>query len=374
MTQQHSGLKQTALHAEHSALGASFTDFGGWDMPLKYGSELAEHRAVREAAGLFDLSHMGEVWVSGPEAARFLNTALVGNLAVVAVGKAKYSLLCNEQGGIIDDLIVYRISDDRFLVVPNAGNARAVAAELVARAEGFDAQVRDASAETSLIAVQGPASESIVMDMVGEDHRQTVRDLPYYAWAAVVVQDVEVLLARTGYTGEDGFELYLPNDKAALVWRLALETGADRGLIAAGLAARDSLRLEAGMPLYGNELGVDGNPFEAGLGPVVSFKKEETFVGREALETVKAEGVNRVLVALRGAGRRAGRGGYAVHAGGEQIGTITSGQPSPTLGYPIALAYVQPDFAAVGTAVEVDLRGKLEPFEVVALPFYKKQA
>ncbi len=377
--------KRTSLYESHQALDASFTDFGGWDMPLRYGSELAEHRAVREAAGLFDLSHMGEIWVSGPEAGRFLNSALVGNLAVVAVGKAKYSLLCNAQGGIIDDLIVYRIAgpavvdtageeaESRFLVVPNAGNAPVVAAELAARSAGFDVEVIDASADTSLIAVQGPASAAIVTDMVGEDHRQAVADLPYYAWTSVVVGDVDVLLARTGYTGEDGFELYLPNDRAAEVWRLALEVGAERGLIAAGLAARDSLRLEAGMPLYGNELGLEGNPFEAGLGPVVSFKKEETFVGREALEAIKAEGTSRVLVGLRGTGRRAGRGGYTVHAGGEQIGTITSGQPSPTLGYPIALAYVNPEFAEVGTSVEVDLRGKLEPFEVVALPFYKRQ-
>ena len=386
-------LKHTALHEEHAALGASFTDFGGWDMPLRYGSELAEHRAVREAAGLFDLSHMGEVWVSGPDAGTFLNTALVGNLAVIAVGKAKYSLIVNEQGGIIDDLIVYRIADERYLVVPNAGNAPTVVAELTARAAGFDVEVVDASADTSLIAVQGPASEAILLDMVREEDRQAVIDLPYYAWVAVKSGDIDaalgggaentavvdgaggsidVLLARTGYTGEDGFELYVPNDRAAEIWRLALSLGEPRGLIAAGLAARDSLRLEAGMPLYGNELGLDTTPFEAGLGPVVSFKKDEAFVGRAALEAAKEAGANRVLVGLRGAGRRAGRGGYAVHAGGAQIGAITSGQPSPTLGYPVAIAYVDPAFAEVGTAVEVDLRGKLEPFEVVALPFYKR--
>lgn len=366
-------LKHTALHAEHQALGASFTDFGGWDMPLRYGSELAEHRAVREAAGLFDLSHMGEVWVSGPDAATFLNTALVGNLAVVKEGKAKYSLIVNAEGGIIDDLIVYRIAETRFLVVPNAGNAPTVVTELIARSAGFDVEIFDASAETSLIAVQGPASEAILLDMVDDGHSQAVTDLPYYAWVAVKSGDIDVLLARTGYTGEDGFELYLPNDHAAEVWRLALEVGGPRGLIAAGLAARDSLRLEAGMPLYGNELSLDTTPFEAGLGPVVSFKKDETFVGRVALEAAKEAGAKRVLVGLRGAGRRAGRGGYAVHAGGAQIGEITSGQPSPTLGYPIALAYVDAAFSEVGTAVEVDLRGKLEPFEVVALPFYKRK-
>ncbi len=369
-------LKHTALHEEHAALGASFTDFGGWDMPLRYGSELAEHRAVREAAGLFDLSHMGEVWVSGPDAGTFLNTALVGNLAVIAVGKAKYSLIVNELGGIIDDLIVYRIADERYLVVPNAGNAPTVVAELTARAAGFNVEVVDASADTSLIAVQGPVSEAILLDMVREEDRQAVIDLPYYAWVAVKAPlaggVVDVLLARTGYTGEDGFELYVPNDRAAEIWQLALSRGEARGLIAAGLAARDSLRLEAGMPLYGNELGLDTTPFEAGLGPVVSFKKEENFVGRAALEASKQAGAKRVLVGLRGAGRRAGRGGYAVHAGGAQIGVITSGQPSPTLGYPVAIAYVDPAFVEIGTAVEVDLRGKLEPFEVVALPFYKR--
>ena len=378
--------KKTALWAEHQQLGAHFTDFGGWDMPLRYGSELAEHRAVREAAGLFDLSHMGEAWVSGPDAGRFLNTALVGNLAAIAVGKAKYSLICDERGGIIDDLIVYRIAgpaagdaagegaESRYLVVPNAGNAPTVAAALAARAEGFDVSVLDASAETSLIAVQGPASEAILLEMVGEDQRAAVTGLPYYAWVAVKIGAVDVLLARTGYTGEDGFELFLPNEDAARIWRLALETGEPHGLLPAGLAARDSLRLEAGMPLYGNELGLDTDAFEAGLGPIVSFKKDEAFVGREALEQVKAEGPGRVLVGLRGSGRRAGRGGYAVHAGGREIGAITSGQPSPTLGYPIALAYVEPGFAEVGTAVEVDLRGRLEPFEVVALPFYRRTA
>ncbi|MCB1272991.1 MAG: glycine cleavage system aminomethyltransferase GcvT [Leucobacter sp.] len=388
--------RRTALHAEHEQLGASFTDFGGWDMPLKYGSELAEHRAVREAAGLFDLSHMGEVWVSGADAATFLNTALAGNLAVVAVGKAKYSFICNERGGIVDDLIVYRVSETRYLVVPNAGNATTVAAALAERAAGFDVEVRDASAETSLIAVQGPAAERIVREVVRIEDRARVTDLAYYAWLATAVPidgaaEIDVLLARTGYTGEDGFELIIPNDRAVELWRRLLAVGEPLGLIPCGLAARDSLRLEAGMPLYGNELGLDTTPFEAGLGPVVSFKKPERFVGREALEAAKVRGPERVLVGLVGGGRRAGRGGYAVHAGAGAdaagtaddgagdgavaavIGRITSGQPSPTLGHPIALAYVDPAYAEPGTPVQVDLRGKLEPYEVVRLPFYSRQ-
>lgn len=370
MTIQH-----TALHAEHEKLGASFTDFGGWDMPLKYGSELAEHRAVREAAGLFDLSHMGEVWVTGPDAATYLNSALAGNLAVMKVGKAKYSFILTASGGIIDDLIVYRIADTRFLVVPNAGNAPVVAAALAERASGFDVEVADASADTSLIAVQGPVAESIVRGVVADEtQQQAVVDLAYYAWTTVLIEGIDVLLARTGYTGEDGFELFIPNDRAAELWQLLLSVGEGAGLIPCGLAARDSLRLEAGMPLYGNELSLETNPYEAGLGPVVSLKKDETFIGREALEAVQAAGTERVLVGLKGLGRRAGRGGYPVYSGELEIGAITSGQPSPTLGYPVALAYVDRAHAEVGMAVEVDLRGKREPFEVVALPFYKRQA
>ncbi|GAB2550092.1 glycine cleavage system aminomethyltransferase GcvT [Leucobacter ruminantium] len=364
--------KHTALHAEHEKLGASFTDFGGWDMPLKYGSELAEHRAVREAAGLFDLSHMGEIRVEGPDAAAFLNTALAGNLGVIAVGRAKYSLILAEDGGIVDDLISYRRGENEYLVVPNAGNAPVVAQAFAERAAGFDVTVTDESAATSLVAVQGPKSVEILLALVPEEQHGIVTDMKYYSADEVTVAGITVLLARTGYTGEDGFELYVPNEQASALWAALLEAGEAHGLIPAGLASRDSLRLEAGMPLYGNELSRDIDPFEAGLGPVVSFKKEERFVGRDALEAKREAPRERVLVGLKGAGRRAGRGGYAVLADGEQIGEITSGQPSPTLGYPVALAYVKPEFSEVGTQLAVDLRGKAEPFEVVALPFYKR--
>lgn len=364
--------KETSLHAKHAELNASFTDFGGWDMPLKYGSELAEHNAVRATAGLFDLSHMGEVWVEGPAAATFLNTALAGNMAVMKVGKAKYSVICNEAGGIIDDLITYRRGEEKFLVVPNAGNAPVVAAALAERAAGFDVTVTDASAETSLIAVQGPNAVAILHELVDEAGKAVVTEMNYYAADELTVAGINVLLARTGYTGEDGFELYVPNEQAAELWDAVMNAGTAHGLIPAGLACRDSLRLEAGMPLYGNELSLEGNPFEANLGPIVSFKKEENFVGRAALEAIKAEGPKRVLVGLKGLGRRAGRGGYAVSVDGTQIGAITSGQPSPTLGFPVAMAYVEPAFAEVGTKVDVDLRGKPEAFEVVSLPFYTR--
>ncbi|CAN7219689.1 glycine cleavage system aminomethyltransferase GcvT [Arthrobacter sp. LjRoot78] len=380
----------TALYEEHKKLGASFTDFGGWQMPLKYSSELAEHHAVRNAAGLFDLSHMGEVWVTGPDAAAFLDYALVGKISAMSVGKAKYSLICQEDGGIIDDLITYRRpavadaagnSTDKFLVVPNAGNAVVVAAALAERAANFDVVVQDASAATSLIAVQGPKAEAILLRLVPAAQHELLTGLKYYAAVEVPFlvagSSKDLLLARTGYTGEDGFEIFVDNDDAAALWQ-AIEAVAEEGeLVPAGLACRDSLRLEAGMPLYGNELSREGNPYAAGLGPVVSLAKESDFVGRAALEALKAGGAGstsgRKLVGLKGLGRRAGRGHYPVLKDGNVVGEVTSGQPSPTLGYPVALAYVDVEHSEVGTALDIDLRGKAEPFEVVALPFYKRQ-
>lgn len=384
--------KRTALYDQHAALGATFTDFGGWQMPLKYVSELAEHRAVREAAGLFDLSHMGEVWVTGPGAGAFLDYALVGKLSAISVGKAKYSLICAEDGGIIDDLIVYRLAEEDYLVVPNAGNAATVAGELEARREAFGASdagvsLRDASAETSLIAVQGPNAQEIVLALFPADRAEAVTGLKYYASLQLEVQleaaRVPVLLARTGYTGEDGFELFVANEHAAELWDAIRAAGEGRGLIPCGLAARDSLRLEAGMPLYGNELSRNVTPFEAGLGGVVALKsKDGDFVGRAALQRAARAGEpddgggttsGKRLVGLRGLGRRAARAHYTVLKDGRRVGEVTSGQPSPTLGYPVALAYVDVEIAEPGTKLEVDLRGKAEPFEVVALPFYKRQ-
>jgi aminomethyltransferase len=378
--------KYTALYDEHKKLGASFTDFGGWQMPLKYSSELAEHHAVRRAAGLFDLSHMGEVWVTGPGAAAFLDYALVGKISAMAVGKAKYSLICNEDGGIIDDLITYRRpaaqdGADVFLVVPNAGNATVVAAALQERAAGFDVVVEDASARTSLIAVQGPKAQELLLRLVPAAQHALVTELKYYAAVSVPLlvggAGKELLLARTGYTGEDGFEIFVGNDDAPALWQSLIAVADDRELTPAGLASRDSLRLEAGMPLYGNELSLQGDPFAAGLGPVVALSKEGDFVGKAALAAKKEAGAGstsgRRLVGLKGQGRRAGRAHYPVLKDGATVGEVTSGQPSPTLGYPIAMAYVDVEYSAPGTALDVDLRGKAEPFEVVDLPFYKRQ-
>lgn len=370
----------TALYEEHKKLGASFTDFGGWQMPLKYSSELAEHHAVRKSAGIFDLSHMGEVWVTGPDSAAFLDYALVGKISAMSVGKAKYSLICNEDGGIIDDLITYRRGETRFLVVPNAGNAKAVAEELAQRAAGFDVVVEDVSADTSLIAVQGPKAEEILLRLVPAAQHELVTGLKYYAAVEVPFlvggSSQELLLARTGYTGEDGFEIFIDNDDAGALWQSIVAIADEGELTPAGLASRDSLRLEAGMPLYGNELSIDGDPFAAGLGGVVALSKEGDFVGKAALAAKKETGAGsttgRKLVGLKGLGRRAGRGHYPVLKNGSVVGEVTSGQPSPSLGYPVAMAYVDVEHSEIGTALDIDLRGKTEPFEVVALPFYKR--
>ncbi|GAA3215261.1 glycine cleavage system aminomethyltransferase GcvT [Oerskovia jenensis] len=370
------------LHDEHVALGASLTSFGGWQMPLRYTSDLAEHRAVREAAGLFDLSHMGEIEVAGPQAAAALDHALVGNLTAVAVGRARYTMICAEDGSVLDDLVVYRLGEERFLVVANAGNAPLVTDELVRRCEGFDATVTDQAANTALVAVQGPRAEEIVGSLVAPEDVQVVESLKYYASVELRVAGIDALVARTGYTGEDGFELFVPAGQARELWQKVLAAGEPLGLVPAGLSARDSLRLEAGMPLYGHELDTTTTPFEAGLGRVVKLDKVDgegnplDFVGRAALASRKGAQPARVLVGLRGLGKRPARAGYPVVIPGKdpdvRIGFVTSGAPSPTLGYPVAMAYVTPEFSAEGTELAVDVRGREEPVVIVPMPFYRR--
>lgn len=359
------------LLAEHQALNAHFTDFAGWQMPLKYVSELAEHRAVRSTAGLFDLSHMGEIYIRGAQADAMLDHALAGELSKVVVGKAKYSLLCDTAGGVIDDLVVYRLANDEFLVVANASNVAAVSGELADRVKGFAAEVDDQSSQTALLAVQGPKSQDIVTQLMPSEQVALVEDLKYYASTPATVAGIDVLLARTGYTGEDGFELYVPNHQAVALWQALLAATTEHGGTAAGLACRDSLRLEAGMALYGHELTRDTNPFEAGLGRVV--KLDKPFVGRDALQQASEAPIGQKLVGLTGGGRRAARAGYSVFGSGEApVGTVTSGALSPTLGYPIALAYVDTASAEPGTEVSVDIRGTRQPFTVVRTPFYRR--
>ncbi|MBD9726774.1 glycine cleavage system aminomethyltransferase GcvT [Streptomyces caniscabiei] len=365
------GPRRTALDALHRSLGATMTDFAGWDMPLRYGSERDEHIAVRTRAGLFDLSHMGEITVTGPRAAALLDYALVGNIGSVGVGRARYTMICREDGGILDDLIVYRLADTEYLVVANASNAQVVLDALVERSAGFDAEVRDDRDAYALLAVQGPESPGILASLTDAD----LDGLKYYAGLPGTVAGVPALIARTGYTGEDGFELFVKPEHAVELWQALTKAGEGVGLVPCGLSCRDTLRLEAGMPLYGHELSTALTPYDAGLGRVVKYDKGD-FVGRGALREA-AENAHHeppVLVGLIAEGRRVPRAGYPVVAEGKVVGEVTSGAPSPTLGRPIAMAYVDAMYAAPGTpGVGVDIRGSHEAYEVVALPFYKRQ-
>jgi aminomethyltransferase len=370
--------RTTALDATHRALGATMTDFAGWDMPLRYGSERDEHIAVRTRAGLFDLSHMGEITIGGPQAGELLDYALVGNLSALSVGRARYTVLCDTDGGILDDLIVYRTGEQTYMVVANASNAQVVLDALRERSAGFDASVTDDRDAYALIAVQGPEAAGILKGLTDAD----LDGLKYYAGVPGSVAGREALIARTGYTGEDGFELFVSPGDAVAVWDALTEAGTPAGLVPCGLSCRDTLRLEAGMALYGHELTTRTTPFDAGLGRVVKFEKttnDGAFVGREPLEAAAARAADsppRKLVGLIARGRRVPRAGYAVvsAADGSVIGEVTSGAPSPTLGKPIAMAYVDPAHAEPGTeGVAVDIRGTHEPYEVVALPFYKRQ-
>lgn len=373
-------MKLSPLDSLHRAAGASFTDFAGWDMPVRYASDLEEHHAVRNSAGLFDISHMAEIRVQGADVERYLDTALAGALSKLTLGQAKYSLLLNEHGGVIDDLIVYRLGQFEFLIIANAGNRFPVVEALQARADGFAVSLEDESDDTALIAIQGPNAAAIVDrvsalrpvkftegDDVSDDALQT---MGYYRCVAGQFDGTPVLVARTGYTGEDGFEIAIPNARAAELWQALLEAGNGEA-VACGLAARDTLRLEAGMPLYGHELGMDWRPEQAGLGRVVVMSKPEPFVGKAALASSISPDAP-VLIGLVAEGKRAGRAGYAVFAGDQQVGDITSGALSPTLGYPIAMAMVHPSVSAPGTALDIDVRGSRIPARVVAMPFYKR--
>jgi len=365
--------RATPLRAVHESLGATMTAFAGWLMPLRYAGEISEHQAVRNAAGLFDLSHMGEIAVTGPGAAAALDYALVGHMSAVAPGRARYTMICAPDGGVLDDLIVYRLAGADYLGVANAANTAAVAAALRDRAAGHDAEVRDQTAEYALIAIQGPHAARILAPLtdIGLD------EVKYYSGHRGTVAGQPVLLARTGYTGEDGFELFTGADGAEPLWAALAAAGAGDGLVPAGLAARDTLRLEAGMPLYGNELSAELTPFDAGLGRVVAFGKPGDFVGRAALAERSQAAPRQVLAGLIADSRRVPRHGYPVTWDGVSCGTVTSGAPSPTLAAPIAMAYL--DAEAAGRArddtegrLAIDIRGRPEPARITDLPFYRR--
>ena len=370
MAQSHDAPLATPLAERHAALGARLVEFAGWLMPLQYAGILEEHRAVRSRAGLFDLSHMGELFVEGQEAAAGLGYALTSDPSTLKVGRAQYSMICFPEGGILDDLIVYRLGEDRFLVVANASNAAAVSDALAERLAGRRVVLDDRSLATGLVALQGPRSAAILGPLTDV----ALDDLRYYAIAEGHVAGTPALIARTGYTGEDGFEMFVDMAATGRVWDVLMDAGKVEGIVPVGLGARDTLRLEAGMPLYGNELGPDSTPFEANLGRVVSLAKEGDFVGRAALEKAQADGPRKMLVGLAIRGRGIARHGYEVFAGDRRTGVVTSGTLSPTLGEPIAMAYVAPSEAEPGTILAVGIRDQRVEAEVVPLPFYRRPA
>jgi len=363
-------MRSSPLEPAHEAAGATFTDFAGYRMPVRYSSDLAEHHAVRQAAGVFDLSHMAEVGVTGPGAVPFLDHALAGSFGAMPVGRAKYSLLLAEDGGVLDDLVVYRTDEDVFLVVANAANRSVAVTALTERASGFDVVVSDDSDATALVAIQGPAAAGTLDALVVADRLQPetpLDELRYYRVLHALFDGAEVLVARTGYTGEDGFEIYSDPAVATAIWDALLGAGAERGVVPAGLAARDTLRLEAGMPLYGHELGTDVRPAQAGLGRVVA--SSGSFVGDTGVQPAEDAPV---LVGLVTEGRRAPRAGYDVVHDGRVVGTVTSGALSPTLGHPVAMAFVEPTLAAEGQVLHIDVRGTAIPSTVTPFPFYRR--
>jgi aminomethyltransferase len=375
-------MRRTALFEEHLNLGARMVDFAGWEMPVQYAGVIEEHRAVRASAGVFDLGHMGEIWVRGPQAGAALDRALVSLPSALNPGRAQYSIIVNETGGMVDDLLVYRVADEEWLVVANASNAERVAA-LLAQRIGTTANVSDESASTAMIAVQGPQSGDLVASLFDAEEADAVRELRNYACrsskALIGGVQIPLLVARTGYTGEDGFEFYLAADRAVSLWRALLTPGISGAPAPQpiGLGARDTLRLEAGMPLFGNELREELTPFDVGLGRVVKFNKGEGVVGDTALTARAAAGARagRALVGLKITGRGIARRGYEVHQpDGGLIGHITSGTHSPTLGYPIALADLDASASPypVGEPLDVLIRGERVAAVVTGVPFVPK--
>jgi aminomethyltransferase len=339
-------------------------DFGGWELPQQYTSIRDEHIAVRMVAGLFDISHMGRFKVTGAAGFDFLQSLLTNDLSRIGQGRAQYNLMCNEQGGILDDLVVYW-GDDGFVVVVNASNRERDLDWMRSHAPPA-VDIEDRTFDLALIALQGPRAEEL-MPAKGLD------DLPYFGFRPAQVAGIDALVSRTGYTGEDGFEIFVPADRVVKVWDAILENGAPHGMLPAGLGARDATRLEAALRLYGNDMDDSVNPYEAGLGWTVRLDKGE-FIGRDALAQVKRVGPMRTLVGLKTAPGDIARHGAAVHSQDRQVGSVTSGTHSFFLGHPIALALVEVASLRVGETAGVDVRGRQASAEVVQLPFYRGSA
>lgn len=368
-----SSLKRTPLYDRHVAAGARIIDFSGWEMPVQYEGILAEHRRVRTQAGLFDLGHMGQLDITGPDALPFLQYTTTNDVSKLGPGEASYGMLPNDHGGVVDDIFVYRKPEgqDGYFVVINAANVErdlARWAELKGRRPDLDVTITDLSDTLGMIAIQGPASEEIVQTLTDLD----LANLPYFSLRDATIAGIPVRLGRTGYTGEDGFEIFPAIERTGALWDALMEAGKDAGLAPIGLGARDTLRLEARMPLYGQELGDDISPYEAGLGWAVKLDKGD-FVGREFMAAVKAEGPGRKAVGFKTVGKSpAPRTHYDVQVDGQKVGEVTSGAFSPTLGENIGLALIDAAYAGVGKPLQIIVRGKPVEAVQVKVPFYKR--
>jgi aminomethyltransferase len=354
-------LRRTPLYEEHKALGARLVDFAGWEMPVQYSGIKAEHEAVRNQAGLFDVSHMGEVIFKGPHAEVAVQRLVTRDVSRLSVGQAGYAAVCYESGGTVDDVLVYKTPDD-FLIVVNASNREKDVAHFQQNTGDLDVEVVDESDDWALLALQGPRAVELLQLFTETD----LSSIKYYRYEVGEVEGAYALISRTGYTGEDGFELFVRPDDAPRVWRRLVEAGA----VPAGLGARDTLRLEAGMCLYGNELDAETTPLEAGIGFAVHLDKEQEFVGQEALRREKEEGLRKKLVGFKVEGRGIARHDYPVVVEGETVGHVTSGTMSPTLNEAVGLALVAPD---VEDEFEVAIRSRTVAAHTVPLPFYKQE-
>jgi aminomethyltransferase len=361
-------LKRTPLYDEHRALDARLVEFSGWEMPVQYSSILEEHRAVRTRAGLFDVSHMGEFRVEGLDVLAYLQYLVPNDISKLTIHQALYTQLCLPDGGTIDDLLIYRLGESLYMMVVNAGNIDKDFAWAVQQSRNFNVRLTNQSDTTGLLALQGPEAQNILQPLTEVD----LSGIHYYHFETGQVDRIECIISRTGYTGEDGFELYCSSADVVKLWRDVLAAGKGRGLLPVGLGARDTLRLEAAYCLYGHELDEATNPLEAGLGWTVKLNKGE-FIGHDALAKIKEEGVKRKLVGIEMTERGVCRGGYRIYSDGQQIGALTSGAPSPTLSKNIGMGYVEAAYAVPAKPVSIDIRGKHTAAQIVALPFYKRQ-
>ena len=355
--------QKTCLHDRHVALGALMSPFAGFDMPIQYAGITEEHNAVRQHVGVFDVSHMGEVRVSGPDAYRFVSHIFVNDVTGAPDGQIFYGMMCYENGGTVDDLLVYKVNDQEYFLVINASNIDKDVAWIRQNAEGFDVKIEDQSPYYGEVAVQGPEAEGAIENILGIE----VKDIPFYNFKTFNLDGEEVIVSRTGYTGEDGFEVYGSHDFTRKVWDKLM----DGGVQPCGLGCRDTLRFEVGLPLYGDELSADITPIEASLSMFVKLDKPE-FIGKEALAAQKADGVKRRIVGLELEGNAIPRHGYPVEVNGEQVGEVTTGYRSISTGKSVAMAMINKPYDKLGTEVEVRIRKKTFPAQVVKKRFYDK--